>query len=233
MEQTSADIHNATRLYLQLPTHKQLEVWKKLNYPKSWSYEMNMGENNDAFFKWVKLSALKEFVQLMIPIPMGEPKPTVDKEAILRKHVSTITFGKLIGTPMAQVFEAMDEHAASLIKERDELKELCEGIRLSRNEWINGFNESQSSNEAKDKEIAELKADYDEINNLYKAQKAEAHKWRDFVTDKEKELEQQVAELREQISTYKGRIDRLHQSLEESEKQFQELQELYTKLLYE
>lgn len=103
-------------------------------------------------------------------------------------------------------------------------------VELFHEKFFNWYN-NQSTELRKENE--ELKSEYDEINNLYKAQKAEAHKWRDFVTDKEKELEQQVAELQEQISTYKGRVDRLHQSLEESEKQFEEIQEAYTKLLNE
>lgn len=74
------------------------------------------------------------------------------KEEILRKNVPTITFDKLIGTPIAQVLNAMEDYSNSRVKElKEEIdqlnKDYSQEVKNKRKTmidflgWYNGYSQ--------------------------------------------------------------------------------------------
>lgn len=67
---TSKAIHKATRAYLQLPTHKKLEIWRFVGYTENFNNWLSLQENDEPFFKWIRDNSKQaDFVKKLIPQP--------------------------------------------------------------------------------------------------------------------------------------------------------------------
>lgn len=73
-------IRDAAVKYLELPTHKQVVIWRKLGYDKSFNINETRHDQNQSFLKWVKANdKVKELVEYFNLVPTSPIGP-VEKE---------------------------------------------------------------------------------------------------------------------------------------------------------